>query len=70
MENKEVFILLLVSAAIFSILSIVSNLTITGYSVNKLNNNFSLTFSIITIVLVIIILISIIIELYKFKIKN
>jgi len=67
MENKEVFLVTLVLAVVFALLSIVSDFTITGSAVKNLNNNFSLTFSIITIVLVIIILLSLVIEIWKFK---
>ena len=67
MENKEVFTVILVMAVLFAILSITSDLAITGSVVKESKNTFSLTFSLITIVLVVILLISVIIELLKFK---
>ena len=65
-ENKEVITVIIVLAVIFSILSITTDITITGSAVKEQKNNLSLTFSIITIVLIAIILISVIIELVKF----
>ncbi len=69
MENKEVITVTLILAVVFAILSITSDLAITGSSV-KDTNQLSLTFSIITIVLIAIILISVLIELLKFNRKN
>ena len=69
MENKEVIIVIVVLAVIFSILSITTDIVITGSSVKETNNDLSLTFSIITIVLIAIILISVVIELIKFTRK-
>lgn len=69
MENKEVFFVILTLAVLFAILSIVSDITITGFSVNQ-TNNFSLTFSIITIVLVAVLLIIAVIEFFKYKMNK
>ena len=67
MENKEVFIILVVVASVFAVLSIVSDLVITGSAARNLSNNISINFSIITIVLVALILVSLIVELWKKK---
>ena len=69
MENKEVIIVIVVLAVIFSILSITSDIAITGSAVKETQNSLSLTFSMITIVLIAIILISVIIDLLKFNRK-
>ncbi len=69
MENKEVITVIIVLAVIFSILSITSDIAITGSSIKE-TNSLSLTFSMITIVLIAIILISVMIELIKFTRKN
>jgi len=69
MDNKEIISVILVLATIFAMLSIFTDLTITGYSVKKISN-LSLNFSIITIVLIIILVLILIIELYSNKIEN
>ncbi|MEK6937154.1 MAG: hypothetical protein AABW58_03730 [Nanoarchaeota archaeon] len=69
MENKEVITVTLVLAVVFAILSITTDIAITGSAV-KDTNQLSLTFSIITIVLIGVILISVLIELVKFTRKN
>ena len=69
MENKEVILVTLVLAVVFAILSITTDIAITGSAVKE-TNQLSLTFSIITIVLIAIISISVLIELLKFNRKN
>lgn len=69
MENKELTVIILVLAVTFAIISVVSDIAVTGSSIKEADN-LSLNFSIITIVLITILLLSLLIELYKFKIKN
>ena len=67
MENKEVFSVIVFLAAVFAVLSVLFDLSITGSAVRPITKNISLNFSIITIVLIAVILISLVMELWKVK---